>query len=67
MFDGVAPWWESFELWLAQLWFPIQFVLVVAALAPMCAVLAWLIHRTVDAVARQAGRRLDGSGRGESA
>ncbi|MFC4001405.1 hypothetical protein ACFS2C_06355 [Prauserella oleivorans] len=56
MFDGVARWWDSFELWLAQQWFPVQFVLVMAVLVPLCAALGWLIHRAVDLVADRAGR-----------
>ncbi|MBK1786467.1 hypothetical protein [Prauserella cavernicola] len=51
MFDGVASWWDSLELWLAQQWFPVQFVLVMVVLVPLCFGLAWLIHRGVDAVA----------------
>lgn len=48
MFDGVARWWDGFELWLAQQWFPLQFVLVVAALLPICAAATWLLRRGVD-------------------
>ncbi|OQO89517.1 hypothetical protein B1813_21550 [Saccharomonospora piscinae] len=51
MFDGVARWWDGAELWLAQQWFPVQFVLVIAVLLPLCAGLAWVIHRGVDGVA----------------
>jgi hypothetical protein len=51
VFDGVARWWDGFELWLAQQWFPIQFVLVIAVLLPLCAAMAWVVHRGVDVVA----------------
>lgn len=51
MFDGVANWWDTAELWLAQLWFPLQFVLVIAVLGPACLGAAWLIDRIVDQVA----------------
>ncbi|MFF5991561.1 hypothetical protein [Prauserella flavalba] len=56
MFDGVARWWDSLELWLAQQWFPVQFVLVMAVLIPLCVGLAWLIHRVVDVVADRVSR-----------
>ncbi len=71
MFDGVARWWDGFELWLAQQWFPIQFVLVIAVLLPLCAVAAWVVHRGVDGVAdrlaglRRAGAAADDTERGE--
>ncbi|KID29694.1 hypothetical protein HQ32_03109 [Prauserella sp. Am3] len=48
MFDGVARWWDGFELWLAQQWFPVQFVLVVAVLLPLCVGLTWLLRFGVD-------------------
>ncbi|CAM2824685.1 hypothetical protein SAXI111661_03590 [Saccharomonospora xinjiangensis] len=47
----MAGWWDGFELWLAQQWFPIQFVLVAAVLLPLCAGAAWVIHRGVDGIA----------------
>ena len=56
MFDGVARWWDSLELWLAQQWFPVQFVLVMAVLIPLCVGLAWLIHRVVHAVGDRVSR-----------
>lgn len=51
MFDGLANWWDNAELWLAQLWFPLQFLLVIVVLAPLCLGVAWLIDRIVDRVA----------------
>ncbi|MCP2252168.1 hypothetical protein LY13_000907 [Prauserella aidingensis] len=56
MFDGVARWWDGFELWLAQQWFPLQFVLVVAVLLPICAAATWLLRRGVDLAMNVAGR-----------
>ncbi|MEU3275133.1 hypothetical protein ABZ639_30150 [Saccharomonospora sp. NPDC006951] len=56
MFDGVARWWDGFELWLAQQWFPVQFVLVMAVLVPLCLGLAWIVHRVVNVVADRAAR-----------
>ncbi|MBN6037517.1 hypothetical protein [Amycolatopsis sp. 195334CR] len=65
MLDGVSDWWDSAELWLAQLWFPVQFILVMAVLLPLCAGLAWLIDRTVDRLSRwlSSARREDPAGR----
>jgi hypothetical protein len=45
--EGLADWWDTVELWLAQLWFPLQFALVVVVLAPVCLGIAWLIDRVV--------------------
>lgn len=56
MLDGVSRWWDGVELWLAQQWFPVQFVLVMAVLVPLCAGLAWLIHRIADITADQVKR-----------
>lgn len=56
MFDGVTRWWDSLELWLAQQWFPVQFVLVMVVLIPLCVGLAWLIHRVVNVVADRVTR-----------
>ncbi len=56
MIDGLVHWWDSFELWLAQQWFPLQFVLVMAVLLPLCAVLAGLVDRAVAFVIARAAR-----------
>ncbi|WP_019819291.1 hypothetical protein [Saccharomonospora saliphila] len=61
MFDGVARWWDGVELWLAQLWFPFQFVLVAVVLVPLCLGLAWVVERAVDVVG-DGLRRLGGRG-----
>ncbi|WP_158880842.1 hypothetical protein [Amycolatopsis anabasis] len=65
MLDGLSDWWDTVELWLAQLWFPLQFVLVVAVLAPLCLGAAWLIDRLVDRISAWFGstRGEDSSGR----
>ncbi|GAB3492757.1 hypothetical protein [Amycolatopsis cihanbeyliensis] len=51
MLDGLTNWWDALELWLAQRWFPLQFVLVMVVLVPVCLGLAWLLGRVVDQVA----------------
>lgn len=59
MFDGVSAWWDGVELWLAQQWFPVQFVLVTVVLVPLCLLLAWVVHRVVDGVAHRVARLRD--------
>jgi hypothetical protein len=44
----MAEWWNGVELWVAGLAFPLQFVLVVVFLGPLCVGVAWIIDRTVD-------------------
>ena len=44
----MAEWWNGVELWVAGLAFPLQFVLVVLFLGPLCVGVAWVIDRTVD-------------------
>ncbi len=48
MLDAIAQWWESIELWLAQLPFPLQFGLVMAVLLLAGLGAARLIDRLVD-------------------
>jgi hypothetical protein len=51
----MGDWWDGAELWLAQLWFPLQFVLVMAVLVPLCLGLAWAIDHLVGKVAEWFG------------
>ncbi|WP_240519296.1 hypothetical protein [Amycolatopsis antarctica] len=53
--DGLSAWWDSMELWLAQLWFPLQFLIVIAVVLPVCALAAWVIDRVVGLVASRFG------------
>ncbi|MGH3631267.1 MAG: hypothetical protein ACRDRL_27970 [Sciscionella sp.] len=53
MLHGLANWWDGVELWLTQLAFPVQFVLVMVVLLPLCAG----VSRALDAVVEQAGIR----------
>ncbi|MFB9909242.1 hypothetical protein [Allokutzneria oryzae] len=50
MFDWLVSWWDSVEFWVAGLWFPFQFVLVMAVLLPACWGVALGIDRGVDRV-----------------
>ncbi|MEC3977259.1 hypothetical protein [Amycolatopsis sp. H20-H5] len=51
MVNGLADWWDGAELWLAQQWFPVQFVLVIVVVVPLCLAAAWVIDKLVDRVA----------------
>jgi hypothetical protein len=46
----LADWWDGFELWITQLWFPFQVALVIVVLLPLCWGAARLIDRAVDRV-----------------
>jgi hypothetical protein len=46
--DGLSDWWSGVELWVVQLWFPVQFTLVMSVLVPLCLGAAWVIDRVVD-------------------
>lgn len=48
MLEKVAEWWDGVELWIAELPFALQFVVVMAAVVPACLAAAWLIDRAVD-------------------
>ncbi|PSL56634.1 hypothetical protein B0I31_103387 [Saccharothrix carnea] len=48
MVDAFEQWWDSVELWLAQLPFPFQFALLMCVLLPLSLGLARLIDRVVD-------------------
>ena len=43
---AVATWWDGVELWLTQLDFTLQVILVVGVLGPLC----WGVAATVDSV-----------------
>lgn len=62
MFNGLADWWDGVELWLAQAWFPVQFVLVMVVLVPLCLLAAWAIDKLVGRFARWFGPARDDDG-----
>jgi len=53
----VANWWDAVELWLTQLTFPLQVLLAVVVLLPLCWGFAALLDRSVDVVASRWARR----------
>ncbi|QRP48359.1 hypothetical protein [Amycolatopsis sp. FDAARGOS 1241] len=63
MFNGLADWWDGVELWLAQAWFPVQFVLVMVVVVPLCLLAAWAIDKLVGRFARWLGPARDDDGR----
>lgn len=40
--------WDAFELWVTQLAFPFQVLLVIVVLLPMCAVVATVVDRATE-------------------
>jgi hypothetical protein len=66
VFNGLIDWWDGAELWLAQRWFPLQFVLVMAVLVPVCLGVAWLIDKLVDKLAGWFGTARDSDGSNSS-
>ncbi len=61
MLHAVATWWDGVELWLTQLDFAVQVVLVVAVVGPVCwgvaAVIDTVVERSVAARLGAAERR----------
>ncbi|MGQ0576552.1 MAG: hypothetical protein ACT4RN_20460 [Pseudonocardia sp.] len=58
MLRSVADWWDAVELWVTQLAFPLQVVLAVVVLLPLCWAVAAGLDRSVDVLAaRWAARR----------
>ncbi|MDT8914589.1 hypothetical protein [Amycolatopsis sp. PS_44_ISF1] len=55
MVNGLADWWDGVELWLAQAWFPVQFVLVMVVVVPLCLLAAWAIDKLVGRLAHWFG------------
>jgi hypothetical protein len=63
MMRAVADWWDAVELWITQLPFPMQVVLAVVVMLPLCWGTAAGVDRIVDlvvdrvSVRRGTGRR----------
>ncbi len=47
---AIADWWDAIELWVTQLAFPLQVVLAIVVLVPLCWYTAAGVDRLVDAV-----------------
>lgn len=60
MLRALADWWDAVELWLTQLAFPLQVVLAIVVLVPLCWAAAAGLDRSVDAVAARWARRRPG-------
>lgn len=48
MLDKLDEWWDAVELWVVELWFPLQFLVVMAVVVPVCLAVAWAVDRGVD-------------------
>jgi len=53
----LANWWDAVELWLTQLAFPLQVVLAVVVLLPLCWAAAAGLDRSVDVLGAGWARR----------
>jgi hypothetical protein len=58
--EAVARWWDGVELWLTQLWLPLQIAFLIVVLLPMCWWAALLLDRGVDLAADWVRRRAAG-------
>ncbi|MGH3565570.1 MAG: hypothetical protein ACRDRH_05970 [Pseudonocardia sp.] len=57
MLRALANWWDAVELWVTQLQFPIQVVLAVLVVLPLCWVTAAALDRAVDVTVRWAASK----------
>ena len=57
MLRELANRWDAVELWVTQLAFPFQVVLVIVVILPLCWAVAGLLDRAVDAVVVLGTRR----------
>lgn len=55
MLRAVANWWDAVELWITQLPFPMQVVLAILVLLPLCWGTAAGVDRLVELVTAQLG------------
>lgn len=53
---AVADWWDAVELWITQLPFPLQVVLAVVMVVPLCWGTSAGVDRLVDLVATHVRR-----------
>lgn len=60
MMDRVSEWWDALELWIVQLWYPVQIAAVILMVLPVCWMAAGLIDQTVDRLAHLVDTRLRG-------
>lgn len=62
MVERVSEWWDALELWIVQLWYPVQIAAVVLIVLPACWLAAGLIDRVVDRAASVINTRVRGRG-----
>ncbi len=54
---AIADWWDAVELWITQLAFPLQVVLAIVVLVPLCWFVSAGVDRLVDAVSAAVSSR----------
>ncbi|WP_067692319.1 hypothetical protein [Nocardia jejuensis] len=52
----IAGWWDGVELWVAGLPFVPQFAVVLAAMVPVCFVIAFVLDRVLRTMLHALGR-----------
>ena len=57
--QSVLDWWGGVELWLTELWLPVQVTVLMAVLLPVCWWAAKGIDRGVDLASERLGRQAD--------
>lgn len=57
--DWLFELWDAVELWLVQLWYPLQVTLVLAVLLPVCWGLAKVLDRGIDGLGAKLTRLRD--------
>ncbi|MFD0486626.1 hypothetical protein ACFQ0O_05695 [Saccharopolyspora spinosporotrichia] len=57
--EWLVEWWDAAELWLVQLPYPLQVMLVLAVLVPLAWGVGWLIDRGIDALGAKLTRVRD--------
>lgn len=59
--EAAIRWWDAVELWLTQLWLPVQFALLVLVLLPLCWWAARVIDHGVELAFERLGHRSAGA------
>jgi hypothetical protein len=49
---AIADWWDAVELWVTQLSFPLQVLLAIVVLLPLCWIVAGLVDRLAGVLTR---------------
>lgn len=56
LISAVGDRWDAVELWVTQLAFPVQVLVAILVVLPLCAAVAVLLDRAVDRLVAAAGQ-----------